>query len=554
MNDLQARRAAKPNDRKAEFGSARAEPCLRLRNRALVSAFVLVSQLACSGASSDAVSNGSLGGSSENVSSTGGSSRVVRSASGAGSSGLSRSSTAQRGGTANADVNNGGASSLGNSVSAPVGGVGANGSKLSGVGAATTNHTGGATAAHGSGVRSVGGAQNGGAATTATGGNAVLGSGGTATHTSNSTVMPGGTGAVGGASAPTAIDLSLPWDRTVPSFTRVQHPLAPNARLNLAGPLPTNAFWQNVVVAAGTDRFNALPYDVRVTEAGLGASRPELIVSQNSVVSPDLVQLRLGATEGLKNPSVLKYDLFSATFRWKTSGGQMTAPVVYGSPYISAYYEGLTPSIDFGGSAVLSLESTTVEAAAMQRLDVRLNNGQRWLIYAPLTGSWSKGTTGVAVAQSVTGWIRGALCPSDDTAPELDAHAAVVPIGGELTLEELPQAIRVGIEWKTEGTGLPLMMTLPHHRARLGSAASFSALQHKTLKGMMLGLEAQRWSLEYPRDRIGWRAPRPIAADKVEAVRQALASDKAYVPVGEDPYFGGKALAKLARLILIADE
>src|SRR5512133_402812 len=280
MNDLQARRAAKPNDRKAELGSARAEPCLCLRNGTFVSAFLLVSQLACSGASSDAVSNGSLGGSSENVSSTGGSSRVVRSASGAGSSGLSRSSTAQRGGTANADVNNGGASSLGNSVSAPVGGVGANGSKLSGVGAATTNHTGGATAAHGSGVRSVGGAQNGGAATTATGGNAVLGSGGTATHTSNSTAIPGGTGAVGGASAPTAIDLSLPWDRTVPSFTRVQHPLAPNARLNLAGPLPTNAFWQNVVVAAGTDRFNALPYDVRVTEAGLGASRPELIVSQ----------------------------------------------------------------------------------------------------------------------------------------------------------------------------------------------------------------------------------------------------------------------------------
>ncbi|MFZ5893161.1 MAG: glycosyl hydrolase [Myxococcota bacterium] len=364
-----------------------------------------------------------------------------------------------------------------------------------------------------------------------------------------------GAAGVGGGVGATPIDLTEPWDRTLPSFPQVQHPLAPNGRLIGAAPLPTNAFWQNVVLGTGGDRFNALPYDVRVTAAGVGASRPELVVSEKSVLTADVVHFRLGAVEGLTNVSVAKYDLFSLTLRWKAGAGAVTAPIVYGAPYVSARYEGATPRIDFGGAAVLNLSVSTLATGGLQRLDVRLNNGQRWLIYSSAVGTWSANGGAVSAAQALTGWVRGALCPSDGATAELDAHAAVLPVGGELRLEETERTLRVRVDWKTEGTGQALLMlTLPHQRARFPAQAAFTQLQHRTIKGTMVGFEGQAWQLDYARDGLLWRAPRAIAADRVSAVRQALTSDKAYQPVGDDPYFGGKALAKLARLILIADE
>jgi hypothetical protein len=54
---------------------------------------------------------------------------------------------------------------------------------------------------------------------------------------------------------------------------------------------------------------------------------------------------------------------------------------------------------------------------------------------------------------------------------------------------------------------------------------------------------------------IGFEASTSIASDKLEAVREALMTDIDFYPgTGSDPYFAGKAFAKLARLILIADE
>lgn len=550
MNDHQALHPVDPTDRKTDLASEK--PTHSTRRASIVPVFLLITLVGCSDKGFDTGVQGQ-GGSSGDAATTNGGTRAGENSRSTGGSAVR--TNARQSGTGAVVSEIGGASNVRGSVTS-TGGTGATEHSSASNGGTALARTGSIAGSLGTGNPIAGGS-----ASTGAGGKPSLAIGGTVATTtatggigSSKPATTGGTEAVGGASAATAIDLSLPWDPTNPSFTHVKHPLAPNARLAKAAPLPTNAFWQNVVLGAGNERFNALPYDIRVTDLGLGASRPGLVVSYTSVISPDVVQLRLGATEGLKNPSVTTNDLFSATLRWKSGTGQMTAPVVYGSPYVSAYYEGLTPSIDFGGSAVLSLEASTLANLGMQRLDVRLNNGQRWLIYAPQTGTWSKGTTSISLAQIVTGWVRGALCPSDATASELDAHAAVVPVGAELTLQELPQAFRVGVEWKTEGTGLPLMMTLPHHRARLGSAVGLSTLQYRTLKGVMQGFEAERWTLEYPRDRIRWRAPRPIAQDKVEAVRLALMTDKNYVPVGDDPYFGGKALAKLGRLALIADE
>ena len=45
-----------------------------------------------------------------------------------------------------------------------------------------------------------------------------------------------------------------------------------------------------------------------------------------------------------------------------------------------------------------------------------------------------------------------------------------------------------------------------------------------------------------------------MAADKLEAVRDALHADKGKPLIAVDPYGGGKELGALARLTLVADE
>lgn len=63
---------------------------------------------------------------------------------------------------------------------------------------------------------------------------------------------------------------------------------------------------------------------------------------------------------------------------------------------------------------------------------------------------------------------------------------------------------------------------------------------------------------------IEFRAPRPIPADKIEAIKAAVRIDLAAIQRGahrrwnatdpEDPYWEGKRMAMYARLALIADE
>lgn len=99
------------------------------------------------------------------------------------------------------------------------------------------------------------------------------------------------------------------------------------------------------------------------------------------------------------------------------------------------------------------------------------------------------------------------------------------------------------------------MASLPHHRDNIVGVSYEEAVVFGTLRGDMVGTVGDTWVLLERSTAINWYAPTPIPDDKLDAVRAALAEDKDFNPgAGSDPYFGGKALAKLARLVLIADE
>ena len=71
----------------------------------------------------------------------------------------------------------------------------------------------------------------------------------------------------------------------------------------------------------------------------------------------------------------------------------------------------------------------------------------------------------------------------------------------------------------------------------------------------MKSIEGEVWEFTEDLTTISWDSVSPIAEDKIEDIRAALAHDIANEPLPpDDPYFGGKKMAVFARLSLIADQ
>ena len=75
------------------------------------------------------------------------------------------------------------------------------------------------------------------------------------------------------------------------------------------------------------------------------------------------------------------------------------------------------------------------------------------------------------------------------------------------------------------------------------------------IKGDMTGIVGSSWTMTEELTTIAWDAAGDIDPDRIEAIRAALNEDtEGNDVVAGDPYFGGKQMAKLARLSLIADQ
>ena len=75
-----------------------------------------------------------------------------------------------------------------------------------------------------------------------------------------------------------------------------------------------------------------------------------------------------------------------------------------------------------------------------------------------------------------------------------------------------------------------------------------------TLRGDMIGVKGKTWILKEDLTDITWSAPREMDPNKINDVRNALKADIEKTVVSTDTYFGGKQMAAIARLALIADE
>lgn len=341
-----------------------------------------------------------------------------------------------------------------------------------------------------------------------------------------------------------------------PPLEAEEHPLKPKqVWLSTAAPLPTNEWWQNLVLGTGQQPVNCLPYTIRADTDGLHSCRPTPRVTKKFITTAFKDDLVLGAREDLGTRKVVSYDALSVTLEWTSQEGSLTSPLVRGMPYVTAEYDGLTPELRTC-HAILEVNGSSVEPGSRMRGDrfiLTMNDGRSWVAYTSQPVTLEAVTDSHLVAtEPLVGHIRVA-CLDGANIEVLDGHASRVPVGGVVQDRILGHRAELRFEWSCRGEGELLMMALPHHLDIMNSQ-DLTPHHAWSLRGGMRGVRGDRWVLDEVLTRTGWGAKRPVRESWAPAIRTALEGDLDRKVEARDTYFAGKELAALGRLALIADE
>ena len=344
-----------------------------------------------------------------------------------------------------------------------------------------------------------------------------------------------------------------PLSTDTPPFNSQPHGLNPTGLWeDSSGPLPTNAWWQNLALGGGGLTVNTLPYLVQVSGDALKFGAPSKVVDANFIFTSMTENLSFRSVQSTPGQQITDYGPLHVSLAWGSGSGSMHTDLVRGQPYMTMHYTGLTPRIGTV-HAINSVNGGSASSANTgTRFEVAMNNGQTWVIYASSTITLSLNNGGLVASAPFTGSLRAALLDASNESA-LDAHAARIPTGGTVSATATGDVGTITFDWQTEGSGPLLMMALPHHMDVLVSPSTTSVVQN-TLKGDMTGISGLSWTMEEPLTTIGFEAAQPIHPDYEQDVRNALAADVGFGVTAGDPYFGGKQFSALARLTLIADE
>lgn len=109
----------------------------------------------------------------------------------------------------------------------------------------------------------------------------------------------------------------IPLSTSAPTFSSQSHSLSPTGLWdNTASPLPTNAWWQNLVLGGGGLTVNTLPYLVQVDNSALRFGFPGKVVSQNYILTTFTDNLNFGAVGGLPARQITDYGPLHVRVDW----------------------------------------------------------------------------------------------------------------------------------------------------------------------------------------------------------------------------------------------
>eukprot|EP00968_Pinguiococcus_pyrenoidosus_P016745 scaffold1627_cov238-Pinguiococcus_pyrenoidosus.AAC.11 len=445
-------------------------------------------------------------------------------------------------------------------------------------------------------------------------------------------------------------------------------------------PLPTNTWYQNMLMHDDGGRYNAaenkaytIPYvvDTAVRDVGsankndsqtgagtipngLRVHHPHLIGSERIVqlAYDERAALQIGSLEAVEQQIVAASQPtteLALTLEWASSfraGAVMRTPIVRGMALVTMEYEMLTPLISaqmmlsgrpiVDGKVKMECVEESLSGATPNEQSVTVQSHVElhfresdftWLVFfskpTPVQCSQSpvgigkdffrleasdimrSGVVRVALVNNCTTGSSADHCDDDSRGKGRDQamftdlvlrHKSVYPTGASNVQFIFPvegsaeEKLTLGFDWRvkhmdpntnlqmqtmtaaemdrlnTQGECIePLMYALPHHvedmQWSVGSTnlvSDFGCL--RTMHGISCPVSGGRWTMTIQLHGISFSAPRAIRHEMKHAIERALHVDIDY-DVAEnfrrgagDTYFSGKQLAKLARIIVIADE
>jgi endoglucanase Acf2 len=232
-------------------------------------------------------------------------------------------------------------------------------------------------------------------------------------------------------------DLLLGKSLPIIPLPSMPHPMTPSALWGRSSgkPYPTGAFWTNFVIDNGDWAVGVLPYAVKCTSAGVQVSYGawRRIVSKGAITDPFFADMQISALEAYLGHSVDSYDSFSVTMRFDVSGGLFRAPLVKGSPFVTAVFQGSTPTVSSELMQFIAVDVATMPANQPGSLRiVTLGNYQKWLVYCSATAPliWNGNTLSTNVP--ISGFVRIAFIPKQNEAASiaiLSKHLLRYPTG-----------------------------------------------------------------------------------------------------------------------------
>ena len=334
--------------------------------------------------------------------------------------------------------------------------------------------------------------------------------------------------------------------------TASTHSYAPtnNWGPNYKTPYPTNSWWQNLVLD-GNNPIVTFPYLVRV-DTQFTLCYPGRTTAQTYIFNTMIDNLSMGATQSLGQRVVTSHDDLSVTVQLSSGSNYMSSPIVRGQTYHTVVYSGLTPKISTI-HAILSVSSLSGT-----KFKLTLNNGQTWIIYASSSITFNRAGNTLTATGGFNGWLRAAMVANPSTQESLfDTYSTAYPSGGTVTYTVSKDVASIKFNWQKRGSGTLMMFTLPHHRDIIQNPNYASPqIRYRGMKGYMDAVIGDTWTMnEKLITDIGFYGRYEIVNTAARnSIISALQSDQNSYPAPIDPYFGGKAVARLGRLALIADE
>ncbi|KAM0923006.1 hypothetical protein ACQ4PT_005788 [Festuca glaucescens] len=323
----------------------------------------------------------------------------------------------------------------------------------------------------------------------------------------------------------------------------------------LAAPLPTNSFFQNFALNNGDQPEYIHPYSVKSAAGALTVCYPK------SVHSPSFHAQTFVADLTLSSPSaaaaaphrIAAFDDLSITLDFSPS---LRAFLVRGSPFVTVATAG--DPIDISLASVHAFLEAAPRDEALTRWRLRMNSGQSFLLYASAPIRLSMSSVTQLAAPGFSGVIRVAFLPDAAMEAVLDRYSGCFPTAGEAALN---RPFSVDYTWRTQGSGDLLMLAHPLHIRLLSKDRGVRVLEdfrYRSIDGDLVGVVGDAWALRTDPVFPTWHSTRGVSEDGVPEIVAALrkdVDDLASSPITtSSSYFYGKAIARAARLALIAEE